>query len=342
MLLKEPSDVLDRAVYIVISSRLKSRLFLCEEMGVEHQSLLLQTAVQWLSRYKVLAWLYELKEEVKTFLNQENSEYAELIADVELCLKLAYLTDVFLASQWPEYKNARQRWKYFHFYQQFAMFRSKLALWRSFFWTGPTWYVSLLQCILKQQTPELIAEHLKFPEESFSFYFPTESNAEFDRVVDPWSTTGLECSKDKPLQVQEQPTELRKIEISRHGFGQFLDNFGERLSSCCKQCHCSFSSLTHIKNKYRENLRTVGQGLCVCLWCIPAWIDKLCASSQAQVSHWKSFSLEYECVCPDGPRWSTITGKFLKCGSVQTLMAHIAHNPLLFGEKYSVQNYKHK
>ncbi len=28
--------------------------------------------------------------------------------------------------------------------------------------------------------------------------------------------------------------------------------------------------------------------------------------------------------------WSTISGRFLKCGSVHTLMAKIAHNPLRF------------
>lgn len=28
------------------------------------------------------------------------------------------------------------------------------------------------------------------------------------------------------------------------------------------------------------------------------------------------------------PGWSTISGRFLKCGSVHTLMANITHNPL--------------
>ncbi len=33
-------------------------------------------------------------------------------------------------------------------------------------------------------------------------------------------------------------------------------------------------------------------------------------------------------------RWCTIPGRFLKCGSVHTLMAKIAHNPLPFGEGF--------
>ncbi len=37
---------------------------------------------------------------------------------------------------------------------------------------------------------------------------------------------------------------------------------------------------------------------------------------------------------PKVPGWSTISGRFLKCGSVHTLMAKIAHNPLHFGEGF--------
>lgn len=39
--------------------------------------------------------LYELKEELRTFLIGENSAYAELIADAQWGVRLTYLADIF-------------------------------------------------------------------------------------------------------------------------------------------------------------------------------------------------------------------------------------------------------
>ena len=64
----ELGNVLDDVIKIVNFVKLrplKARIFsvMCQEMGSIHCNLLLQTSVRWLSRGKVLARVFELRNE---------------------------------------------------------------------------------------------------------------------------------------------------------------------------------------------------------------------------------------------------------------------------------------
>ena len=75
-----------------------TRLFamLCKDMEADHEKLLFQTAVRWLSKGNMLARLYELREEVKLFLEAQRKEELLLsFGSQEFQLSLAYLVDIF-------------------------------------------------------------------------------------------------------------------------------------------------------------------------------------------------------------------------------------------------------
>lgn len=99
-------ETLDDAVKLVnyIKSRPKqSRIFaiLCNEMGSDHSHLLLHCEVRWLSRGRVLTRLFELKDELRIFLLDDDCEkksvakFLELLNNELWLFRLAYLSDIF-------------------------------------------------------------------------------------------------------------------------------------------------------------------------------------------------------------------------------------------------------
>lgn len=77
---------------------LNTRLFsaICEDMGAEHQAVLFHSEARWLSWGKVLSRVFELREQIRVFLEQEHKyEVAEKFSDENFLGKLAYLSDIF-------------------------------------------------------------------------------------------------------------------------------------------------------------------------------------------------------------------------------------------------------
>ncbi len=93
-------SVLNDVVKIVnfIKARpLNSHIFrtICNEMGSEHETLLLHTEVRWLSRGKVLSRMFELRCEVQEFFVHNPFPLSSFLQDDIWLQKLTYLAETF-------------------------------------------------------------------------------------------------------------------------------------------------------------------------------------------------------------------------------------------------------
>ena len=87
-----------KKVNFVKNGALNTGLFrkLCSEMNAEHLNLLYYTRVRWLFKGNVLARVFELREELKEFLNrQRRYELESCFRESIFISKLAYLVDIF-------------------------------------------------------------------------------------------------------------------------------------------------------------------------------------------------------------------------------------------------------
>jgi hypothetical protein len=115
--LKSVLDEFVKIVNFVKSRPLNSHLFsaLCQEMGSDYISLFLHAEIRWLSRGKSLSRVFELHDELRTFLISHNYEYATFLSDESWVAKLAYLSDIFSHLNDLK-KNAEQRRDYLQHY----------------------------------------------------------------------------------------------------------------------------------------------------------------------------------------------------------------------------------
>jgi hypothetical protein len=77
--LNEVLNVVIKSVQYIKNQPLKSRRFaqICEEIGAQYKSLLFYCNSRWLSRGNVVAHVYDLREELGLFLEEENQEIVE-------------------------------------------------------------------------------------------------------------------------------------------------------------------------------------------------------------------------------------------------------------------------
>ena len=189
-------EVVTKVINFIKTRPLKSRVFekLCAEMNAEHRSLLFNCSSRWLSLGKSFERVYELVDELQAFLQQENNQLADCLAQNEFLLKLAYLCDIFaklnkqnISMQGPD-KNVLDD------SDKIAAFIKKLSLWKEDIAnvSGSSQYFTFLSNLLEKKSMRLpsnlrsvFLQHLSKLESKFTKYFP-ENLSNYEWIRDPF------------------------------------------------------------------------------------------------------------------------------------------------------------
>lgn len=301
-----------KIVNYVKKSALNTRLFaaLCKDLGTEHITLLFHTEVRWLSKGNMLARLYELRNEVIQFLdNQKQSELLVQFKKPWVQLVLAYLSDIFDLLNSLNLKLQGGDANIIYHRDAITAFTEKLQLWKRKISAGNYSCFPKLSEITEEEgfmevfdetnTKAEISKHLQHLTDEFKRYFPNSCDDNIYRLT----TDPFHVDIDKlPEILQEQALEIKNDLAAKYDFEK-MDNSlfwvkylkvypniaDESLKlllpfSSTYLCERAFSAVVAIKTKYRNKLDMASDLRCA-LSSIQPRIEKLVKNMQAHPSH---------------------------------------------------------
>ena len=86
-----------KVINFLKTSGVRSRIFgkLCADLDTPHKQLLFHATTRWLSLGSAFARVFELRQELLTFLQSERHSSAESFQQTDFLLKFSYLCDIF-------------------------------------------------------------------------------------------------------------------------------------------------------------------------------------------------------------------------------------------------------
>ncbi|XP_013793904.1 protein ZBED8-like, partial [Limulus polyphemus] len=154
-------------------------------MDSEHTVLLYHTEVRWLSHGHVLQRIFELCEEIKTFLKDQKLDLFSSFDTPEIVQMLAYLTDIFTHSNELNISLQGSNKNVVIAHEKLAFFKAKIPLWLRNIEKGNLARFPLLEEVVEEHEsllPEVataICIHLEQLLNAFDGYFSAGNLARF-------------------------------------------------------------------------------------------------------------------------------------------------------------------
>ena len=298
----------NKVVNLLKAKPLNARLFAELCIDEEHQTLLLHTEIRWLSRGRVLGRLFEMRDKVKEFLEQLDSEYGQLFENFDFLIRLAYLTDIFDQFNTVNLKLQGRDSTVIDCMSAMDSFCGRLQLWKKKLKRGETDMFPQVGEVLEQSLPQHLCkefvEHLdKLEEEIQTRFMEAQHVRQMNFVVDPFSAETEDVSRLGNRAEEElldlQHTVGAESFFKRHGYVKFWIEKGQTIApTLCKialndailpfattyLAENGFSAVTHIKSKARNRL-VIHNDLRLALTELIPNIESLCKAVQAQGSH---------------------------------------------------------
>lgn len=303
-------EIIIKVVNYIKTRPVKARFFhkLCEELGAEHTSLIYYCNSRWLSKGNVLARVYELRNEIYTYLQTESHNDAQNFINTEFIIKLAYLCDIFKKLNDLNKSLQGNNTHILQLADKITGFQKKLLFWKRKLEDDQinTDCFPGLQGILQENSIEILdpslkiifTQHLSSLREHFEKYFP-ENLEQYDWVRNPFQST---LPSTLSTEEEEQLIELScdsslKLHYDKDKLLEFWSSVSHEYRSISTAalrvllpfatsylCETGFSAVAVIKNKYRSKIN-VEKEMRVVISKLEPRYEKLCSEKQAHPSH---------------------------------------------------------
>ena len=307
----ETLAVAKKVVKFIKGNDCNTRLFheMCRDMESDHQQLLYDTEIRWLSSGNMLARVYELRSEIKQFLELKGKvELCSAFNDTDFELRLSFLVDIFGELNKLNKTLQGRNTNRMKDYDAVSAFMAKLKLWSRRIAAGVAASFATLDCALANNQVEFngslksdVQSSLQLLHDEFLLYYPDIK----DRDLPEWRMTRNPFFVDPdtvPLSIQEELIDLTSNSNARDDHEQMsIESFWVKYAQSYRAvggvalkillpfsstylCESGFSSLVFIKNKYRNRLDCESDMICA-LSAIEPQFEYLARSKQTHSSH---------------------------------------------------------